>query len=84
MSTAPGVCALRWVKCREHISLLLILCIVVYVTNNLINNNNNNNNISALGVLKGYLTKKCNFCHDLPSSYKPVCLYCISIVSRFG
>ncbi len=33
MSTAPGVCALGWVKCREHISLLVILCIIVYVTN---------------------------------------------------
>ncbi len=22
-----------WVKCREHISLLVILCIIVYVTN---------------------------------------------------
>ncbi len=27
------VCALEWVKCREHISLLIILCIIVYVTN---------------------------------------------------
>ncbi len=27
------VCALVWVKCREHISLLIILCIIVYVTN---------------------------------------------------
>ncbi len=27
--TAP----LGWVKCREHISLLIILCIIVYVTN---------------------------------------------------
>ncbi len=27
------VCALGWVKCREHISLLVILCIIVYVTN---------------------------------------------------
>ncbi len=26
-------CALGWVKCREHISLLIILCIIVYVTN---------------------------------------------------
>ncbi len=26
-------CALGWVKCREHISLLVILCIIVYVTN---------------------------------------------------
>ncbi len=45
LSTAPGVCvcvcvhcsrcvcALGWVKCREHISLLVILCIIVYVTN---------------------------------------------------
>ncbi len=33
VSTAPGVCALGWVKCREHISLLAILCIIVYVTN---------------------------------------------------
>ncbi len=33
MSTAPGVCALGWVKYREHISLLVILCIIVYVTN---------------------------------------------------
>ncbi len=24
---------LGWVKCREHISLLIILCIIVYVTN---------------------------------------------------
>jgi len=31
--TAPGVCTLGWVKCREHISLLVILCIIVYVTN---------------------------------------------------
>ncbi len=31
MSTAPSVCALGWVKCREHISLLVILCIIVYV-----------------------------------------------------
>ncbi len=30
---APGVCALGWVKCREHISFLIILCIIVYVTN---------------------------------------------------
>ncbi len=27
------MCALGWVKCREHISLLVILCIIVYVTN---------------------------------------------------
>ncbi len=27
------VCALGWVKCREHISFLIILCIIVYVTN---------------------------------------------------
>ncbi len=33
LPTAPGVCALGWVKCREHISLLNILCIIVYVTN---------------------------------------------------
>ncbi len=33
MPTAPGVCALEWVKCREHISLLVILCIIMYVTN---------------------------------------------------
>ncbi len=33
MNTAPGVCVLGWVKCREHISLLVILCIIVYVTN---------------------------------------------------
>ncbi len=65
-------------KCAIQIKLPCL----AYVANNLINNNNNN--ISALGVLKGYLTKKCHFCHDLPSSYKPVCLYCISIVSRFG
>ncbi len=32
VSTAPSVCALGWVKCREHISLLVILCIIVYVT----------------------------------------------------
>ncbi len=42
MSIAPGVCVcvcvfttvcvLGWVKCREHISLLVILCIIVYVT----------------------------------------------------
>ncbi len=29
LPTAP----LGWVKCREHISLLIILCIIVYVTN---------------------------------------------------
>ncbi len=33
VSTAPGVCVLGRVKCREHISLLVILCIIVYVTN---------------------------------------------------
>ncbi len=33
LPTAPSVCALGWVKCREHISLLVILCIIVYVTN---------------------------------------------------
>ncbi len=33
LPTAPGVCTLGWVKCREHISLLIILCIIVYVTN---------------------------------------------------
>ncbi len=32
MPTAPNVCALGWVKYREHISLLVILCIIVYVT----------------------------------------------------
>ncbi len=32
VSTAPSVCALGWVKYREHISLLVILCIIVYVT----------------------------------------------------
>ncbi len=32
VSTAPGVCALGWVKYREHISLLVILCMIVYVT----------------------------------------------------
>ncbi len=31
--TTPGVCALGWVKCRAHISLLVMLCIFVYVTN---------------------------------------------------
>ncbi len=31
--TATSVCALGWVKCREHTSLLVILCIIVYVTN---------------------------------------------------
>ncbi len=30
--TAPIVCALGWVKYREHISLLIILCVIVYVT----------------------------------------------------
>ncbi len=33
LSTAPGVCALGWVKWREHISLIIILYIIVYVTN---------------------------------------------------
>ncbi len=33
LPTARGVCALGWVKCREHISLLIILCEIVYVTN---------------------------------------------------
>ncbi len=33
LPTAPGVCALGWVKCREHISLLIIICRIVYVTN---------------------------------------------------
>ncbi len=33
LPNAPRVCALGWVKCREHISLLVILCIIVYVTN---------------------------------------------------
>ncbi len=28
----PQVCVLGWVKCREHISLLVILFIIVYVT----------------------------------------------------
>ncbi len=32
-SCTMQVCALGWVKCREHISLLVILCIIVYVTN---------------------------------------------------
>ncbi len=32
VSTAPGVCALGWVKYREHISLLVILAVIVYVT----------------------------------------------------
>ncbi len=40
--TAPSVCALGWVKCREHISLLVILCISVYMTKKNYNNNNNN------------------------------------------
>ncbi len=31
--TALSVCALGWVKCREHISLLVIRCIIVYVIN---------------------------------------------------
>ncbi len=34
MNTAPGVCALGWVKYREHISLLVILCIIMYVKKN--------------------------------------------------
>ncbi len=33
LHTAPGVCALGWVKYREQISLLVMLCIIVYVTN---------------------------------------------------
>ncbi len=37
VSTAQVVCVLGWVKCREHISLLVILCIIVYVTNKKIN-----------------------------------------------
>ncbi len=45
MSTAPGVCVLGWVKCREHISLLVILCIMVYVTNNNKKHNKYKNNI---------------------------------------
>ncbi len=32
VSTAPGVCALGWVKYRAQISLLVILCIIVHVT----------------------------------------------------
>ncbi len=40
--TAPGVCTLGWVKCREQISLLVKLCIIMYVTTNKKNNNNNN------------------------------------------
>ncbi len=36
VSTAPGVSALGWVKCREHISLLVILCIIVHVTKKII------------------------------------------------
>jgi len=32
VSTATGVCKLGWVKCREHISLLVILGIIMYVT----------------------------------------------------
>ncbi len=32
VSTAPGVCVLGWVKCREQISLLVILCIIMCVT----------------------------------------------------
>ncbi len=32
VSTAPGVCALKWDKYRAHISQLVILCIIVYVT----------------------------------------------------
>ncbi len=34
MSTAPGVCVLGWVKCREQIALLVILCIIMYVKKN--------------------------------------------------
>ncbi len=41
VSTAPGVCVcvcvLGWVKCREHISLLVILFIIVYVTKKIYN-----------------------------------------------
>ncbi len=33
LPTAPGAVSLGWVKCREHISLLVMLCIIVYVTN---------------------------------------------------
>ncbi len=33
LPTAPSLCILGWVKCREHISLLVILCTIVYVTN---------------------------------------------------
>ncbi len=33
LPAAPGVCALGWVECREHILLLIKLCIIVYVTN---------------------------------------------------
>ncbi len=32
MNSVPGVCALGWIKYREHISLLFILRIIVYVT----------------------------------------------------
>ncbi len=32
LPTAP-MCAFGWVKCIEHISVLIILCIIVYVTN---------------------------------------------------
>ncbi len=33
MATAPGVCALGWVKCREqNCTALVILCIIIYVT----------------------------------------------------
>ncbi len=48
--TLLQVRVLGWVKCREHISLLIILCIIVYVTNKahlsliccccIVNNNN--------------------------------------------
>ncbi len=37
--TAPGVCTLGWVKCREQISLLVKLCIIMYVTTKKKNNN---------------------------------------------
>ncbi len=33
VSTALSVCALGWVKYREHISLLVILCIIMNVKN---------------------------------------------------
>ncbi len=61
--TAPGVCALGWVKCRAQTSLLVLLCIIFVCENK-----------EFLIYNKKYKTaKSCNFFHNTKTHWATLC-----------